>query len=415
MLKRYNPKHNPELNKLSSVVLDQALLSLTTLLTTVVLARTYSKNDYADVVLLFTITLFILGFQSGIISKPFAINLNDFKSKFFEKYYHFSLQLKLIYTVVIILAFPILYYFTYEEFIFSKFFFFLIYIISYSSYYFVRETLLSLRKTKENLYYAIFCSFSLITLLVVIFVNKFENVEFFLFGASITYSVLSCFYAIMNVKKIKLFKKQYIIFWLSNWKVGKWLLGSNFLFHLSSNIYPWLLLYITTKDNVAVFGVLMSAASLVNPLLTAFSSYLLPIFVRQNKSYSNINNSVSRWLFVFVFMSVILVLVGYYFGSEIIGLLFGVKYKNLGYIVIYPFLVQAINIIFQPYKIALIAVKRTDVNFWILIPRSIISLTLGYFFILKFGIFGVFYTMIIENVFYQICYFVLYKRIIKVG
>lgn len=388
-------------------------MSITTLLTTVVLARTYSKTSYADLVLLFSITLFILGFQSAIISKPYAINLNDFKENNTLNYFYFNLNLKLVFTFGIIIIFPLLYYISYDTWDASKFFLFLLYIIAHSSYFFVRETLLSERKTQQNLMYGLVCSAGFISLLLFILFNQLKDIKIFLGTASIIYLAIALVYLFKNIRKAKIIKRKYLIYWNTNWKVGKWLLGSNFLFHLSSNIYPWLLLYMTTKDDIAIFGVLISIANLVNPILTALSSYLLPIFVKMNKNYNEINHNVKRWGLLFGLMAFILVFVGYFTGQHIINLLFGVKYKGLGLLVIYPFIVQAITIVFQPFKIALNAIKRTDINFWVLIPRSIISVILGYFFISKFGLTGVFYTMMIENLFYQISYFIVYKKIIN--
>ena len=405
-------KESKELPKFLSVIIDQGFMSITTLLTTVVLARTYSKSSYADLVLLFSITLFILGFQSAIISKPYAINLNDFTDKKSDSYFQFNILLKILFTAGIVLLFPLLYYFSYDGWDSSKFFLFLAYIIAHSSYFFVRETLLSERKTKQNLVYGLVCSFFLITTLVVILYFKLQDIRIFLITATVVYSIIALFYGIQHFRRSQWVRDQSKDFWKINWKVGKWLLGSNFLFHVSSSIYPWLLLYITVKDDVATFGVLMSIASLVNPVLTALSSYLLPVFVRMNRDYGRVNSAVNQWTLIFSGMGALLVAIGYFLGQYIITLFFGVKYDGLGFLVVYPFIVQAINISFQPFKIALNAVKRTDVNFWILIPRSMISVGLGYILISKFGISGVFYTMMVENLFYQTFYYVLYKRII---
>ncbi|QWX85644.1 polysaccharide biosynthesis protein [Cellulophaga sp. HaHaR_3_176] len=404
---------NKELPKLFSVLLDQVLMSVVTLLTSVVLARTFDKVQYADLVLLFTLTLFSLGFQSSIISKPYAINQNDLGELNKESYYQFNLNLKLIFTVGVVFVFPFLYYFSFDVWDFQRFSIFLFYIISYTSYFFIRETLLSERKTKENLKYGIFCATGLVSLLLYILFSNNKNINFFLIVASTIYSLVSAFYFISNYKKIKLPNYTWLQFWNINWKIGKWLLGSNFLFHISSSIYPWLLLYITEKKDIAVFGVLISVAALVNPLLTALSSYLLPLFVSVNSKYDKIKELVGKWNILFALMAIVLVIIGVFLGQNIIVLLYGEKYQNLGILVIFPFIVQAINVFAQPFKIALNAIKRTDVNFWILIPRSIISVVLGFLLINRFGLVGVFYTMIFENLFYQISYYIIYRKVFK--
>ena len=410
ILKKIN---SPEAAKLFSVLVDQVLLSATTLLTSVILARTYDKSNYADLVLLFSITMFVFGFQSSLISKPYAISLNDFKGEDLKRYFYFNLTLKLFFTILLVLFFPLLYFISFDSWSLKYALLFLVYVLSYTSYYFVRETLLSERNTRQNLKYGAFCSTSIVIVLLVIFFYQLNDMSIFLGATSIVYVIATCIYLLGNWRYLKITKKQYVRFWKINWSIGKWLTGSNILFHLSTNIYPWLLLYITSKSDIAIYGVLMSVASLLNPLLTALSSYLLPIFVKVNTNYELVKQHLNRWVIVFGFMSMTLIVIGYFFGQSIIDIIFGSKYNALGIIVVFPYLVQAINIISQPFRIALNAIKRTDVNFWILIPRSLISILVGILMVRSYGIIGVFYTMVIENVFYQFVYYVIYRKIIN--
>ena len=305
-----------------------------------------------------------------------------------------------------------MYYLSFEKWDIQRFFIFLLYIISYTSYFFIRETLLSERKTKENLKYGAVCAVGLIALLLLIFFQNNTNIIFFLVTASIIYLLISLFYIAANYKKLKITKTEYLKYWKTNWKIGKWLLGSNFLYHISSNIYPWLLLYITTKSDIAIFGVLMSVAGLVNPILNALSSYLLPLFVRVNYDFEKIKILVKKWNFLFALMALLLIVIGYFFGQNIIVLFYGQKYADLGLLVIYPFVIKAINTFAQSFKIALNAIKRTDVNFWVLIPRSILTILLGYFLVQNYGLPGVFYTMIIENLLYQLSIYLIYQNIL---
>lgn len=413
LIKKLFDKNNKEFHKLFGVLVDQFCMSITTILTTVVLARVSTKDSYADLVLLFSICLFILGFQSAIISKPYAINYNDFKVNSVKDYFIFNLNLKYIFTLLVGIIFPIIYYFTFGGWNGTTFLFFMFYAIAHSSYFFVRETLLSERKTKQNLIYGVICSVIIISVLVYMLVEKIPDVRIFLGIAAIVYIIIAIHYIFMVRGKAMFVKNQYLDFWKVNWKLGKWLIGSNMLFHISSNIYPWLLLSITKKEDIAIFGVLMTVSSLVNPLLTALSSYLLPMFVKVNHDYDKVSSSVNKWLIAFGALSVLLLIVGIFFGQFIIQLLFGQKYENLGILVVFPFINQAINIVFQPFKIGLDAIKRTDIHFWVLIPRSIIAVSLGYLLIAKYGIIGAFYTMILENLFYQVSYSILYKRIIN--
>ncbi len=387
-------------------------MSLTTLMVSIVLARTYDKAIYADIVLLFSINIFVLGFQSSIISRPYAINLNDFKED--KGYFHFNLLLKVLFTFIVVIVFPALYLFLFRNGGMGKMWLYLLYIVSYGSYFFVREILLSQRATKQNLVYGLLCSTGMIALLIVIYLNKLVVIDIFLIFASAVYLTLALFYFFTSLEIRKLPFSKFRTFFSKNWKVGKWMLGSNVFFFLSASIYPWILLLCGFKLEIAILGVLMSVANVINPILTALSSYLLPVFVKYSENFTSLKKLVNNWTKLFIAFSLLLLFIGGVFGQEIVVLLFGGKYANLGLLAFFPFLVQAINVIFQPIKITLNAIKRTDVNFWILIPRSAVSLLLGYFLVTNFGLEGVFYTMIIENIFYQILNLIMYRRIVKV-
>ncbi len=396
-----------------SVLLDQFFMSVTTFATTIILARTYDVLVYADFVLLITLTVFVLGLQSALISKPYAINLNDYKdSKRSIDYFQFALNSKLIFTVIILLLFPIIYFFSFKEWNSLDVLIFSFFIISYSSYYFVRELLLSERRTRQNMIYGLLCSGFLIVLLGYIWFFNVSDIFVYLVSASTIYFGLSLVYYVKNYRFIKYTFSNQVHFWKANWHVGKWLVGGNFLFHISSNIYPWLLLFIVDKKDVAVLGVLLSIGSIISPLLKAFGSYLLPLFVRLNTDFNKVSDLVKQCFWFFGMMSIIVLATGFLFGENLMNLFFGEKYANLGLLVIFPFIIQSVIIFFQPIKIALTAIKRTDVDFWVYIPRSIIAVVLGYFMVSSYGIYGVFYTMIIENLFYQTIQFYIYTKII---
>ncbi len=394
-------------------MVDQFFMSLTTFGTTIILARTFDVLVYADFVLLMTITVFVLGFQSSLISKPYTINLRDFKKIDGKDYFQFTLNSKLLFTLIVLAVFPFTYYLLFKEWNTTNVAVFTLFIVSYTFYYFIRETLLSERKTRINMNYGLICSVFLIGLLFIIWIYKISNIYFYLFFASCIYLGLSTYYLTRNYRRKSNFFDNFLKFFRRNWKVGKWLIGSNFLFHLAGNIYPWLLLLLTEKRDVAVLGVLLSIASIISPVLKALESYLLPLFVGFQNDLAKINSLVKRCFLLFGVFACIVLITGYFFGQNLMSLFFGEKYNNLGAVVFFPFLIQAVAIFFQPLKITLMAIKRTDIDFWVFIPRSSIAVILGYVFVKQFGIYGVFYTMLVEIVFYQFILYGIYLNILK--
>ena len=402
-----------ELSKLLSVLIDQFFTSITTLLTTIVLARTYDKVIYSEFVLLVSVTLFVLGLQNSLFTKPYAINLTDYKDGQESKYFHSNVYTKLVYSLLIIILFPVIYYFIYGKFEAGKLLPYLTYIIANTFYYYIREMFLSERKTIENLFYGLFCSLSLITLLAFIFYTKESNINFFLFLSSFIYFIVTVFYFFKYFNAVKLTKAQMFKYLSADWQVGKWLVGTTFLFQISSGIFPWLLLYLATKNDIAIFGVLTSVSSIINPVLQALSAYLLPLLVKFSLDYKKIKELVNKWTLAFGAMAIGLVALGYFFGQDLIILFFGDKYAGLGIIVVMPFIAQAINVLFQPFNISLKAIKRTDVEFWISIPTAVLTILIGYFSVLNYGLIGVFYTIFFKNAFYNILQYFVYFRLFR--
>ena len=69
-------------------------------------------------------------------------------------------------------------------------------------------------------------------------------------------------------------------------------------------------------------------------------------------------------------------------------------------------------IAFEPIKISLEAIKRTDVSFWVLLVRTIFAVLFGFYFVFNYGLLGVFYTKIMESILYNIIQIIIYKKLI---
>ena len=191
----------------------------------------------------------------------------------------------------------------------------------------------------------------------------------------------------------------------NNWKVGKWIIGTNLLYSIFAQSSPWIILYFLSRNEVAIYGVLISVANLMSPVLKSLSSYLLPLFTTYRNNIHFFKKKFLFWEVIFLGIAGIFLVFGVVFGEWLITIIFGSKYANLGWIVILPFINQTINILFQPVDIAMNALKRTDLGFYMALIRTFISLLLTYIFISNLGLIGVFIARIIENILYQFMLF----------
>ncbi len=376
--------------------------------TNIVMARIYEPNIYANFILIMSINVFILGIQSSIITIPYSISLNDYKlTENSRKYFYSSIYFKFIFSLILILIFPLIIIFLPFTFNWPTVILYLIFINAYSFYYFVQDILLSNRLTKQNLINGSVLSFLLILLLLWIYYFENSNLNTYLLSVSVFYLGISFIFFIYNLPFLKLGNCELKMFFSINWFTGKWLLASNFFFHISSQIFPWLLLFQSKKEEIAILGVLMSISNLIYPVLKAIKSYLLPLFVETHDDM--LASKIAKWTYFNIMIAIIVVFCGGFFGEKLIEIFFGERYSDLGFIVVLPFINQAINIIFQPIKIAFSSRKRTDIEFWLLLIQGVISLILGIFLVNNFGLIGVFITMIVGTTFYNVSVIYLYK------
>lgn len=396
-----------ELKKMTTVILDQGLVSLSTFLISVVLANNFDKTQYANFILLTSVTMTILGFQRAIITQPFAINFHDYSGFKKFNYFNYNVFLKIIFNVLLIIIFP-LYLFLNKDY--SNGFFLnlllLFYVLTFTSYFFVKDMLISSRQTKKAFYFGASISVLIFLLLAVTYISEIIDFQILLLGLSCVY--LLAFMAFFFLKKRAItfkysLKNQFL---KDNWQVGKWIVGSNLLYSIFAQATPWIILYFLSKEDVAIYGVLISVTSLINPIMKSLSAYLLPLFTTYRNQINYLKKKFIFWEIVFMGIALVLLIFGVVFGEWVVTIIFGSKYANLGWIVVLPFINQAINLLFQPVDIVMNALKRTDLGFYMLIFRTVISLILAYVFISNFGLVGVFIARIIENILYQSILFI---------
>ena len=399
-----------EFKKLITVVIDQGLVSLTSFLISVILANNFDKLDYANFILLTSITMMILGFQRAIITQPFAINFNDYTGVEKINYLNYNVLLKIIFNLLLLLLFPFYLFFNEGNESFSMNLILLFYVIAFTSYFFVKDILLSSRQTKKAFYFGSFISILIFLLLVVIYSWKIIDLRTFILGLSFIYFLsFVMFFFLQNriKKKYYNFKNNFLS---KNWEVGKWIVGSNLLYSIFHQATPWIVLYFLSKNEVAIYAVLISITHLMNPVLTSLSSYLLPLFTTYTQKINFFKKKFVFWECVFLCIAIVFLIFGIVFGEWLITIIFGSKYANLGWIVILPFICQSINVLFKPVDIAMNALKKTDLGFYMQLFRTFLSLLLAYIFILNFGLAGVFIAKIIETLLYQI---ILFSKIYK--
>jgi len=401
--KKYIPASKKTFFQLFNVLGDQGLSSLTSFVTGMVLTRACSKQDFGIYVLAMSIIFTVLGFQRALISTPYTICRCDFNENIQKRYLRTIFLFRTFLTVVVVAGssvFLLCKMLGSQNADWKLLIVFLFALSGHTFYFFLKDTLLAQLKVGLNLAMGIAInSCILICLLGFYFGGKLNLGIYFGILAAVTIICTNVVRYFLRIQKIPKSSMRHIRFFLAtNWKTGKWITSTNLLFSIVSQMYPWLLaLYFGSKE-VALFGVATGATRFFNPVLQGLNAYFLPKLSSLRDQKERFTNSLIG-LGVFMFcMAVILVITGYFWGEQIISLIYSSKYEGLGNIAFLAFCDQALQIAALPIDISLNALKRTDIGFQSVIIRVIIMVLLGIFLCLNFSVEGAIIAIIAEKI-----------------
>jgi O-antigen/teichoic acid export membrane protein len=398
------------INKLKSKGMKQALFTITEqgfssvllFVTGILLARATTKEDFGMYVLGLGIIMILIGFQRAIISTPYAILFNQktdeekalYRSSNFIFFTIFLILSSIIF-IIGLLVINLVELNEYTTFTICL----MVLLVGNSILYFFKYTLIAELALKQNLIYCLVIYF--LTLLLLLYFFYFDqlttNKTFII--TSISIMVVSIFFYIYYFKYTleKITLKNTKKYFDENWKLGKWIVGSNFAFMFSSQIFPWLLLYFWGKISVAELGVVLSISRILAPAVQGFWSFLLPKMTTYINEIEKFKVVLKQLIIIMSFISLILILLGYFLGDWFIQLLYSSKYSGLGLLITLAFVLQAINLINMPIDAGLNALKRTDLGFKSLLIAVVLSLVIGFPLTAIYGVIGALLGMIIAS------------------
>ena len=148
--------------------------------------------------------------------------------------------------------------------------------------------------------------------------------------------------------------------------LGKWLLGGAVLGAVVAQSYLWLLGGMAGAAAVAAFGVASSFANLPSPVLQGASAFLLPRIV--HSAGSPIRNDIVRKVVksgstALSAVYLVWLAIGIAYGGALLELLYSSKYANLESVLVVLILYGVVSAVMAPISAALDALKRSDVAF----------------------------------------------------
>lgn len=380
---------------------EQVFSSILVFVTGILLARATTKDDFGMYILGLSIVMIAIGFQRAVITTPYAIlyrqqNIDD-RSKY--RYVSFIFQnlfllINLLFFIIFLLYMAI---FGLSDYIQFSIFLFLLF-IGQATLYFFKYILIAELDVKKNFFYCIFIYFTTLVFLLAFYLTGNLN-------TNITYIVTGSFAIVVSIGFYWFFFQPFLQkvninslkeYFAKNWKLGKWIVGSNIGFIFSSQMFPWLLLYFWNKASVAELGIILSTTRILAPAVQGVWSFLLPKMTTYVHDISKFVTVLKQLTYIMIIAALVLVGIGYLFGEWIIELLYSSKYSGLGLLITLGFVLQGINLINMPIDAGLNAMKRTDLGFISLVIGVITAFSIGVPLTWKFGVLGALIGLIIS-------------------
>ncbi len=379
------------------VLVDQGMMSLATFSIGILVARASSKEEYAIYVLGLSLLIPLNGIQQALVNMPVTIYLPRLHGRDHSTY----LGSSMVSTVVLCMLFGLMFWIAS---VWGKVFLdkenmlllsilpaLLFLLVSTLLRDFMRNTLLA----QLNVWASVRVNVIASLLAIVSAVAWYLAQELTFIAAFQLVAITSGFAAAAMFWQ---HRAQFIIdrslFWdhfKKRWKVGKWALINVVGYAASSQAaYPWLLLYFTEYDNVAIFGASFAIASALGPILRGAGAYILP---RMSHGYKdgdqyNLMRLLRKSILVLSLPYALWLLLGTAFSEEIVTLLYSNAYQGHGTLFVLLLIQATILGIFAPLASALQTLERTDAITVSLIAASVVTLVLGSILIKQYGLNG---------------------------
>ncbi len=385
-------------------LIDQAIVSTTNFLTSVIVGRACSKEQFGLYMLGWSIVLFVTSLQESLISMPYMVYVPRFKTR--ERRYQFTgstlvhqMGLGVLTAIVLAVSGMILSFGFGPRDLADVVWALVVTVV------FILMRQYARRISFANLQFttALFLDLTV----AVIQISGLLLLSYLgLLSASHVYLVagLSCciaagFWIVKNRNTIAIQFSKVISDLGHNWSLGKWVFGSGLLWAFRTQMFPWVL---ATFHGTAATGVLAACIGVVsigNPVILGLQNYLGP---KITHSFANqhvkalrrfvIKASVIYSCLIIPFLVILILL-----GGRLVTLLYGYKYSGNGFVVVVLAVNLIVSVIVFPFIRALFTIEYAHIDFIVNIGMLFIMFTIGFWLIKSFGPLGAAYGMLVTN------------------
>ncbi len=404
---------------------DQAASSITNFLTGVIIGRTCLQEEFGLYMLCYSTILLVADIQMSLISSPYMVFSQRLTGNQLARYTGSILVHQMIMSGFLI--FLLIGGGLFASY--SPFFASLNDTASYISVLFtlaITITFILLRDYIRKVCFALFqmksallldISSGMIQLSGLLILSQTQMLSagssFAIIGISCAITAAAWFF--LNRKLFIIDLNQALLDFKKNWNLSKWVFLSGLLWACGMTLYPWVLtLFHGTAAN-GVWGACFAIAALTNPLILGIQNYLGPkvVQVYTEKGLVEVWTFCIRSSILFCCTILPFSLILFFFGDQLLVLIYGEPYKGNGLVVsILSLNLLALAAGFSVSR-ALLAIERSDLFFAAnFVPLSIM-LTAGLFLVKTYGPLGVASALLTGSIITSIVMFTLFSRVLK--
>lgn len=184
-----------------------------------------------------------------------------------------------------------------------------------------------------------------------------------------------------------------------NWSMGKWLLGTSILYAGSNQIYPWVLAAIRGPEATGVLAAGLGTVFIANPFLIGMNNLMSPraAHAMAHGGIPEVRKVIFRGIRLFLVVIGLFCLFMLFFGGTAVGLLYGPNYAGFGNVVRVLALSQLASALAFPINSGLLAMDKPDVGFKSYLLSLAVMILLGFWLVKSFGPLGAAWGLLLGN------------------
>ena len=202
---------------------------------------------------------------------------------------------------------------------------------------------------------------------------------------------------------------------LHNWSFGRWVLAANIVSLMSSQLYLWFLSGLRGVAEVGILAACQGVIFLSNPFLIGARNILGPKLshIYASQGVDGLQNTVRKVTALLGLLMGLFCFVAVFFGNRVIVAMYGAKYADFGFVVAVLALGTWVYTAGMPFAYGLWAMDKSASNFKIDLITVGITLTLGLALVSTSGATGAAYGFLVSSSVSSIIRRSVFLRIVK--